>query len=125
MTQFLQKLKMPSTRPSTTLITLLLVAFVIFVLGGGIYDMMENPPSILPSSSNPIFYYQGMSEQTLNESAYFIIFLIMSLSGGYLILMSSRMRYRPREAKMLLLFGIAMMLIATTFSEVVLNKKIS
>jgi len=107
------------------LITLLLVAFVIFVLGGGIYDMMENPPSILPSSSNPIFYYQGMSEQTLNESAYFIIFLIMSLSGGYLILMSSRMRYRPREAKMLLLFGIAMMLIATTFSEVVLNKKIS
>ena len=125
MGQFLQKLKMPSTRPSTTLITLLLVAFVIFVLGGGIYDIMENPPSILPSSSNPIFYYQGMSEQTLNESAYFIIFLIMSVSGGYLILMSSRMGYRPREAKMLLLFGIAMMLIATTFSEVVLNKKIS
>ena len=107
------------------MITLLLVAFIIFVFGGGVYDMMENPPRILPSPQNPVFWFQGMSEQTFNESAYFIVFLLMSVSGGYLIFASSRMRYRPREAKMLLLVGIAMMLIATTFSEVILYRKTS
>jgi len=120
----LQRLKIPSIRPSTTLIVVLLVAFFIFVFGGGIYDMMENPPRILPSSSNPIFWYQGMSEQTFNESAYFVVFLLMGVSGGYLVFMSSRIGHRPREAKMLLLVGIAMMVIATTYSEVVLHLKI-
>ena len=124
MAKSLQRLKIPSIRPSTTLIVVLLVAFFIFVFGGGIYDMMENPPRILPSSSNPIFWYQGMSEQTFNESAYFVVFLLMGVSGGYLVFMSSRIGHRPREAKMLLLVGVAMMVIATTYSEVVLHLKI-
>jgi hypothetical protein len=123
--KLLRKLKMPSVRPSITLTIVSLVAFLIFVFGGGIYDMMENPPRILPSPTNPVFWYPGMTEQTFNESVYFAVFLLMGISGGYLIHISSRIGYRPREARMVLLVGAAMMLIATAFSETVLYLKLS
>jgi len=79
--------------------------------------------AILPTPSYPRFYYTGMTDQTFNESAYFIIFLIIGVSGGYISFVSSRRAYRPREARMLLLIGIALMVLATIGSEVILTWK--
>ena len=112
-----------SLKPSTALVIVLLIAACIFTLGGGVYDIMENPIRVLPTPSNPVFWFSGMTDQTFNESAYFIIFLIIGISGGYTTFISSRYAYRPREGRMLLLIGIAMMIIATVGSEVILSWK--
>ncbi|MEM2094812.1 MAG: hypothetical protein QXI32_05895 [Candidatus Bathyarchaeia archaeon] len=125
MAKFLRKLRLPSAKPSTNLAAICLMAFFIFVLGGGIYDLMEKPPRILTSPSNPVFWYPGITEQTFNESLYFTVFLLAGVSGGYLVFISTRVGLRPREAKMLLLIGAMMMLIATVYSEAILHLKLS
>jgi len=112
---------------STNIVAAILIVVSIFILGGGVYDAIEarlgNLVTILPTPSYPRFYYTGMTDQTFNESAYFILFLIIGISGGYLSYRSGRFAYRPREARMFLLIGIAMMAVAIIGSEVILSWK--
>jgi hypothetical protein len=121
----IKKLRFPSIsfKPSKTLITFVLVVVAIFILGGGVYNIMEIPISVLPTPSNPVWYFQGMTAQTLNESLIFILFLIIGISGGYLAFRSTRRAYRPREARLFLAIGVAMMVVAFIGSEVILTWK--
>ncbi len=106
---------------------ILFVTVSIFLLAGGVYDVIQarlgSLVTLLPSPQYPQFYYTGMSDQTLNESIYFIVFLVMGISGGYMSYGSSRHAYRPREAKMLLVVGAALMIVATIGCEVILSWK--
>jgi len=103
---------MASWKPSTKIIVFILISVSIFILGGGVYDIMLRPLSILPTPSQPIFYYSGMSDQTMTESISFMFFLIIGVLGGYVSFRSTRYAYRPREAKMYLAVGVAMLLFA-------------
>lgn len=112
---------------STRVITVILVIVSVFLLAGGIYDAIQarlgSLVTLLPSPQYPQFYYTGMSDQTLNESVYFIVFLVMGISGGYVSFGSSRRAYRPREARMLLIVGAALLIIATVGCEAMLYWK--
>ncbi len=112
-----------SFRPSPSLIAFLLIVISIFILGGGVYDIMEKPISVLPTPANPQFYYPGMTDQTLNESMIFMFLLIIGVSGGYISFRSTRHAYRPREARMFLSIGITMMMIAFIGFEVLMGWK--
>lgn len=122
----LRKIYIPRStlyKPSTSVIILCLTALTIFILGGGIYDVMEKPLAVLPTPSNPIFYFPGISEQLLNESLIFVIFLTMGIGGGLLAFRSTSYVYRPREAKMFLLLGLTLLIIAFLGCEILLMLK--
>ena len=122
----LRRIKFPSIssiKPSNSIIVLTILAFLIFILGGGIYDIMEQPLSVLPTPGNP-GYYPDIARQFLTESISFIFFLIIGISGGYISFRSTRYAYRPREAKMFLAIGVAMLVIAIIGSELALQTKI-
>jgi len=104
--------RMPSLKPLNAIILFLLVSMSIFILGGGVYDIMERPMSILPTPSQPVYYYQGMTDQTMTESLTFMFFLVIGVVGGYVSFRSTRHAYRPREAKMYLLIGVTMLVFA-------------
>jgi hypothetical protein len=104
-------------------VAIILIMFTIFLLAGGVYDLMENPIRVLPTPSNPVFWFTGMSDQTLNESAYFMVFLAIGICGGYIVYRSSSLVYRQREVRMLLIIGVTMMVIATICCEVVMMWK--
>ena len=112
-----------SFKPSSSLIAFILIAIVTFILGGGVYDIMDKPISVLPTPQNPIFYYSGMTDQTFNESLIFILFLTIGISGGYLSFRSTRHAYRPREAKMFLSVGAIILLLAFIGCEIMLAWK--
>jgi len=122
----IQELRLPRVsqyKPSTVAIMLLLIGLSIFILGGGIYDIMERPLTVLPTSSNPIVFYPGMSDQFLNESLISMLFILMGISGGVLAFRSTRYAYRPRESQMFLLIGLALLIVAFVGTEIVLNLK--
>jgi len=119
----LRNIRLTFSRPSLSLITLVLLTITVFILGGGVYDVLETPLAVLPTPGNPIFYYPGLTEQLLNESIIFILFLIMGIAGGYLAYRSTRYAYRPREARMFLLIGLALMIVAFLGSEILLTLK--
>jgi len=103
-------------QPSAAIIVILLIGFSIFILGGGVYDIMERP-------SNEIFFFPGLGGQFLNESLIFMLFLVMGMIGGLLAFRSTRYTYRPREAKMFLLIGLALLAVAFIGTEMILSLK--
>lgn len=84
---------------------------------------MLTPINILPTPTQPIFYYPGMTEQTMTESINFIFYLIIGVLGGYITFQSTRLAYRPREARMYLIIGIVMMIFAFIGCETLLAAK--
>lgn len=97
--------------PQTPLI-LGIIVFATFIMGGGVYDILEKPYGIVPGSSGSwITIHPYLHEQTMNESLLSIIFYLFIFSGFILSYRSSQIRYDPRRSKMMLTIGLAILVI--------------
>ena len=121
-------LRSPSTRrmkPSTTVLALAVILFVGFVLAGGVYDILEHPISLLPTSYGYSVVIQGtLGEQTLNESLIAAFLYFLGLAGLYMLLRSTRYAYRPRNAYLLLILGTLTVLLVVFYSTSLITTKI-
>jgi hypothetical protein len=97
---------------SLNLIVLLISALSLFLLAGGVYNIILQPPVLLPSPNYPIFYTYSLHEQSWSESIIALLLFSLGAGGGYLTLRSTRYGYKPREATMLLIVGIIMIFLA-------------
>lgn len=115
-----------AVRPSTTLLIVLAVTFSIFVLAGGVFDILEKPLALLPRGSGWTFVYSGsLHIQTLNESILAGLLYLLGIVGLYLLLRSTRSVYNPRQAYLMLILGFAVTMIVLFYSTSFLNTKIS
>ena len=108
-------LRLPSTRamkPSTTIATLAMMGFAIFLLAGGIYDALEamagTAIAILEQRGGGwTFIYPGdIHRQTTSESLVAGLLYFVGMAGLYMLLRSTRLAYRPRQAYLLLILGL-------------------
>jgi len=112
-------------KPSTTVSIIIALAFVGFVLAGGIYDILEHPISLLPSTNGYSVLIKGtLGEQTLNESLIALFLYMLGLGGLYMLLRSTRFAYRPRNAYMLLIIGTIVVLMVAYYSNALIETKI-
>ncbi|MFX0121853.1 MAG: hypothetical protein ACFE9A_20850 [Candidatus Hodarchaeota archaeon] len=103
----------------------IVVVFTVFVISGGVYNVLERPLAILPRGSGWTFIYRGSIHlQTLNESIVAAIIYILGIFGLYLILRSTKLVYRPRQAYMMLMIGLLVTLISVYYSIMLLQAKI-
>jgi hypothetical protein len=112
-------------KPSTTLLVFAMMFFVVFVLSGGIFDILEKPLALMPRGSGWTFVYRGsLNVQTLNESVLAGILYFIGVLGFYLLLRSTRQVYNPRQAYLTLILGLMVTLIAVYYSTSFLASKI-
>jgi hypothetical protein len=96
-----------------------------FILAGGIYDIMENPISLLPTTSGYSVLIKGtLGQQTLNESLIAAFLYMLGLGGLYMLLRSTRFAYRPRNAYLLLILGTLTVLMVVFYSNALITQKI-
>ena len=113
-------------KPSTTLSIVIVLAFVIFVMAGGIYDILEHPISLLPTATGYSVLIRGtLGQQTLNESLIAGFLYMLGLGGLYMLLRSTRFAYRPRNAYLLLIIGTLTILIVAYYSNALIVSKVS
>jgi len=123
LTRRLRQIQLPGVSlegPSSTLIILLITIVSLFLLSGGVYNVIIQPPVLFPSPNFPIFYTYSLHEQSWSESL--IAFLLFSLgtAGGYLSYRSTRYGYKPRQAAMLLVIGVIMLFLAFVGCEYII-----
>jgi len=112
-------------KPSTTLLVFAMMFFVVFILSGGIFDILEKPLALMPRGSGWTFVYRGsLNVQTLNESVLAGILYFIGVLGFYLLLRSTRQVYNPRQAYLTLILGLMVTLIAVYYSTSFLASKI-
>jgi len=112
-------------KPSTTLSIVIVLAFVIFVMAGGVYDILEHPISLLPTATGYSVLIRGtLGQQTLNESLIAGFLYMLGLGGLYMLLRSTRFAYRPRNAYLLLIIGTLTILIVAYYSNALIVSKV-
>jgi hypothetical protein len=113
-------------KPSTMLLTGIIIAVSIFILGGGVFDLLEHPLALLPTSSgNWLFIYPGLYSQTLNESVFSMFLLTLGIAGTFICYRSTRYAFKPRQATILLLLGTVLIVISILGFEYTLYLKLN
>jgi hypothetical protein len=108
-----------TAKPSLFVVGVLAVATSIFLLGGGIYDVLIKPIVAIVASGGRIisFYPYGITEQLLLESVIIMVFYAMGFAGFLIAYRSTKYAYSPRQAYRFLLVGCVLLLIAYVLVE--------
>jgi hypothetical protein len=108
-----------TAKPSLFVVGILVVAASLFLLGGGIYDVLIQPIVAIVASGGRIisFYPYGITEQLLLESVIIMVFYAMGFAGFLIAYRSTKYAYSPRQAYRFLLVGVVLLLIAYVLVE--------
>ncbi|MFX1249917.1 MAG: hypothetical protein ACFFBQ_21210, partial [Promethearchaeota archaeon] len=105
------RIELPYEAPHKYLLGGILGA-IIFILGGGIYNLAETPLPMTQTSEEVIIIFPELNEQFLIESLIASLFIGLGAGGCYLIWYSTRFAYDTRTSMTLLIIGIIVTLIA-------------
>lgn len=111
-------------KPSGKIIVIVALIVTIFILGGGIYNLIYKPPPGARWMGRYLFYRRyWLSEQTLNESLTVMIFYALGTLGMILTYQSTRYTSSPRRAYATLALGIALFILGYALTEVLYRMK--
>ena len=109
-------------KPSPLFVAALMVALSIFLLGGGIYDIVVKPFALLPGLPGRYIFYvpYRLHEQTLNQSLIAMILYTLGFGGFLLVYQSTKYVHKPRQAFTMLLLGAVLVIIAFSICETII-----
>jgi len=105
--------KIVTAKPSVMVFAVAIIAASIFLLGGGVYDLLEKPFFAIFIQGRFIGVYPySLNEQLLAESIFVMLIYAIGASGLLLTYQSTKYAYRPRQAFMFLLIGVIFIIVA-------------
>lgn len=117
--------KILTAKPSIFIVAIIVTAFSLFLLAGGIYDLLEKPLSAISWGTRVLFYYPyTLQAQAVIESVGVMAAYAMGAAGILLMYQSTKYAYKPRQAFMMLLSGVILILIAYIFIESLVYQKL-
>ena len=111
--------KLVTAKPSIFIVAVAVVGASLFLLGGGVYDLLIQPIVAIVASGGRIitFYPFGLTEQFLLGSITIMIFYAIGVVGFLIAYRSTKYAYNPRLAYRFLLVGCALLLVAYILVE--------
>jgi len=109
--------KILTVKPSIFILAAIVTAFSLFLLAGGVYDILEKPLSAISWGTGILFFYPNLQGQFLNESIGVMVAYAIGAVGLLLMYQSTKYAYKPRQAYMMLLSGVVLILIAYFYTE--------
>ena len=109
--------KISTAQPSTFIVSIIVIASAVFLFGGGLYTIILKP---LPSAYvNGRFYflYPNLSDQFISDTVIAAMLYVIGFIGILAIYQSTKYAYKPRQAYMMLVIGLALLLMAYIFLE--------
>jgi hypothetical protein len=117
--------RLKSTTPSTAIISIVGISYAIFILGGGLFTLINRPAPSLYVNNKFYFLYPNISSQFISDTAISVILYALGFVGLYAIYQSSKSAYKPRQAYMMLVIGATLLFIAYIFLEGAIAFKLS
>jgi hypothetical protein len=117
--------RIATAKPSIFVVAAIITAFSLFLLAGGVYDILEQPLAAIPYGRGILFFYPyTLQAQAVIESIGVMIAYCMGAVGIILMYQSTKYAYRPRQAFMLLISGIVLILVAYIYVESLVFQKL-
>jgi hypothetical protein len=116
--------KLLTSKPSWFVVAILAVVASLFLLAGGVYDMISNPiVAYFTPGGTMMVFYRSLSEQFLLESILVMVFYGLGFAGFIISYHSTKYAYTPRNAYRFLLVGCVLLIIGIILMENGLNSK--
>jgi hypothetical protein len=109
--------RISSNAPSITIITVATISYVIFILGGGLYTLINRPLPSAYVNNKFYFLYPQLSNQFISDTVIAVILYALGFVGLLIIYQSTKSAYNPRQAYMMLVIGVTFMLLSYIFLE--------
>jgi hypothetical protein len=117
--------KISTAQPSTFIVSIIVIASAVFLFGGGLYTIIIQPLPSAYVSGRFYFLYPDLSYQFISDTVISTMLYTMGFIGILAIYQSTKHAYKPRQAYMMLVIGVALLFFAYAFLEGALNIKLS
>jgi hypothetical protein len=109
--------KISTARPSSFIISIIVVAYAVFLFGGGLYTLISSPLPAFYTGKSFIFLYPDLGQQFISDSIIAIMLYGIGFAGLLAIYQSTKYAYKTRQAYMMLVIGVTLLLLAYIFIE--------
>jgi len=110
-------------RIPSNLIVWSVVIFSLFILSGGIYNILESPPPFIPYGNKYLTLHPYLSDQTVYESIFVFLSNAAVFLGLYISYRSTQVAYDKSKANRYLLLGIGLTLAGISGSYLIIEMK--
>jgi hypothetical protein len=119
--------RLSTNTPSVFLVTVVGISYAIFLFGGGLFTLINHPLTSYYNGQTQTFYflYPDISSQFVSDTLIAITLYALGFVGLLAIYQSTKSAYKPRQAYMLLVVGVALLLISYVFLEASIQFKAS
>jgi hypothetical protein len=116
--------RLSTTKPSTMMLAVLAIGAAVFLFGGGLYDIIMRPLPAVYYGGRFIFLYPQLSEQFITDSIIAFTLYSLGIIGLVTMYQSTKYHFKPRQAYMMLITGVALLFLAYIFLEVTIQVKL-
>ena len=116
--------RISTTKPSTLILAVIAISAAIFLFGGGLYDIIMKPLPSVYYGGRFIFLYPQLSEQFISDSIVSISLYTLGVVGLITMYQSTKYAYKPRQAYMMFIIGVVLLMIAYIMFEVTIQIKL-
>jgi hypothetical protein len=117
--------RVSTVKPSTLILSIIAIATAVFLFGGGLYNIIMKPLPAVYYSGRFIFLYPQLSEQFITDSIVATILYSLGIIGLLFMYQSTKYAYKPRQAYMMFIVGVILILIAYIFLEAAIRIKLT
>jgi hypothetical protein len=117
--------RISNIRPSAMILSILAMAFAVFLFGGGLYDIIMKPYPAVYYGGRFIFLYPDLSMQFISDSIEAMMLFTLGVIGLVAVYQSTKYAYKPRQAYMLFLVGVVLLFLTYILLEATVQLKIS
>jgi hypothetical protein len=117
--------KFTQNTPTAALVTVVGIFYAMFIFGGGLYTLINHPQPSAYVNNQFYFLYPDISSQFISDTLISVTLYVLGFMGLLAIYQSSKSAYKPRQAYMLLIVGVALLLLSYVFLEGSISFKIN
>ncbi|MDH5482606.1 MAG: OST3/OST6 family protein [Candidatus Bathyarchaeota archaeon] len=117
--------RISTARPSTLILSIITIAIAIFLFGGGLYNIIMKPLPAVYYGGRFIIIFPQLSEQFVSDSVVVTILYSLGVFGLLFMYQSTKYAYKPRQAYMMFIVGVILILLAYMFLEAIIRIKLS
>jgi hypothetical protein len=109
--------RISSAKPSSSVISIIVVSYAIFLFAGGVYTITSSPLPAYYTGQGFIFLYPELGNQFISDTVIAVMLYAIGFAGLLAVYQSTKYAFKPRQAYMMLVIGVTLLLIAYIFLE--------
>jgi hypothetical protein len=109
--------KISTAQPSIFIVSIIVIASAVFLFGGGLYTIIVKPLPSAYYSGRFYFLYPDLGLQFISDTVIATLLYAIGFIGILAVYQSTKYAYKPRQAYMMLVVGVTLLLLAYIFLE--------